>query len=443
MNKTKIIPLLLLVGVVVIFGVVLYRGPILDNIRDRSGSQVEGTSTIPYDAGEVGSRDEDVPDLPDIDPDHTLDIPVTIQVDLPKSSEWTDDDLRALATSHRAVSNRFVAFTPEQIATMKAANPHLSVSQYLNLASGGFVVTRAYLQEHPELVIKKADGTPETRLLNANDKSPILDPANPEWRKLFIDAAVKAVNEGGADAIMADQAVIVNRLCSCFKGINPATGNVYTDSEWRDAMYEFLRQINEALGDKDLIVNSIVNGPEFYAEGAERFNDVVDGYVAEGWRGKSWWTTDQYPTVEQWQENTRLISDLGSKGISVVAVAKYSISIVTSEESFEQNELFWFASFMMVKGDNTGFSSKQFDPAKPINAEIPYPDYWVTDIGSPQAPYQQSGSVAYRDFERGKILVNPGKKAQEVDLGGTYTTLDGVTVTRVTVAPHTGAILTK
>jgi hypothetical protein len=404
-----------------------------------NGSTLSGFFALPKDI--FDRTNAMVPKLPVLDPDHTLDVPVTIQVDLPEGSRWNDDQLRALAASHRGVSNRFVGFTAEQIATMKAANPYLLVSQYLNLASGGFVLTRAELAEVPGIVIKKKDGTPETRLLSPSDRASILDPADETWRQLFIDAAVEAVTTGGADGILADQAVIVNQLCTCFEGINPATGNIYTDEEWRNAMYDFLKEVKAAIGDKLLIVNSIANGPEFYREGGERFNDVVDGYVAEGWGGKPWWTTDQYSTVDQWRENIRLLTDLESKGESVSAVAKFQLDSVTSEESLLQKELFTFTSFMLGKGDKTTFSSKEFDPENPIDADIPYPDYWQVDIGSPLAPYIEEGNVAKRDFENGKIVVNPGKDPQIVDLGGSYKTLEGTILTSLTMEPHTGVIL--
>jgi hypothetical protein len=68
--------------------------------------------------------------------------------------------------------------------------------------------------------------------------------------------------------------------------------------------------------------------------------------------------------------------------------------------------------------------------------------YWRAAIGTPTGTYTKTGGVYQRAFTAGKVLVNPTNFPVTVQLGGTYRTLDGVTVTALTMKPHTGEVLT-
>ena len=56
--------------------------------------------------------------------------------------------------------------------------------------------------------------------------------------------------------------------------------------------------------------------------------------------------------------------------------------------------------------------------------------------------YYRAGGVYQRDFERGKVLVNPTGQDVKVELQGTWHTDEGVPVDSPLLMPgHTGAIL--
>jgi hypothetical protein len=67
------------------------------------------------------------------------------------------------------------------------------------------------------------------------------------------------------------------------------------------------------------------------------------------------------------------------------------------------------------------------------------------DIGSPTESYHIiSGTHVYeREFTTSKVLVNPTYSSYNINLGGTYKTINGNTVSTITVPPHTGMILFK
>ena len=62
-------------------------------------------------------------------------------------------------------------------------------------------------------------------------------------------------------------------------------------------------------------------------------------------------------------------------------------------------------------------------------------------LGSPTNDYYSFYSVYARDFENGKVLVNPTTSSYTVSLDQNYKTLDGETVSSVTLDGHTGVVL--
>ncbi len=68
--------------------------------------------------------------------------------------------------------------------------------------------------------------------------------------------------------------------------------------------------------------------------------------------------------------------------------------------------------------------------------------YWNANIGDPAGDYFQVGTVFERDFTNGKVVVNATSTGVSVDLGGSYTTLGGKTVSTLWMPPHSGEALT-
>ena len=75
-------------------------------------------------------------------------------------------------------------------------------------------------------------------------------------------------------------------------------------------------------------------------------------------------------------------------------------------------------------------------------ANNPWDPNWTMDIGTPTAAMYSVGSGAFRrDYTAGTVIVNPMLTTQTFSLGGTYTTASGASVSSVTLAPTSAAIL--
>jgi hypothetical protein len=67
---------------------------------------------------------------------------------------------------------------------------------------------------------------------------------------------------------------------------------------------------------------------------------------------------------------------------------------------------------------------------------------WHVALGRPLGSYARIGGAYLRDFAVGKVAVNPTTTSVSIPLGGAYVDLAGHLVTSITLAPHTGQILT-
>jgi hypothetical protein len=97
------------------------------------------------------------------------------------------------------------------------------------------------------------------------------------------------------------------------------------------------------------------------------------------------------------------------------------------------------ASFLLAwngKGGGFFWASK-------VPSVDPWNPAWTTDVGTPTAARYQVGVGWRRNYSAGTVLVNPSaSSAQTFDLGASYTTPGGQTVTTVTLQPTTAMILT-
>jgi hypothetical protein len=90
---------------------------------------------------------------------------------------------------------------------------------------------------------------------------------------------------------------------------------------------------------------------------------------------------------------------------------------------------------------NGGPSAVIFEPSNPEQQD-PYATSWTQDIGTPRAARYQVGAAWRRDYTGGTVVVNPSATiTQNVALGSPFVAADGSTVSSVSLAPMTGAIL--
>jgi hypothetical protein len=167
----------------------------------------------------------------------------------------------------------------------------------------------------------------------------------------------------------------------------------------------------------------------------QQLGPYVDGLMNESYQE----TSDGSNTLrstggnwnQQWENWQRLVPTAQSMGKDFIGVM-YGSASATGAMSYGK------ASFLQDwNGGGSVFAYQATDGSNPSNAA------WTTDIGSPLAAKQQVGVGWMRSYTGGIALVNPSPgTSQSFSLGGSYRTQSGSTVTSVTLAPTSGAILT-
>lgn len=259
------------------------------------------------------------------------------------------------------------------------------------------------------------------------------DIANPGFRADWINWAKTAISSGHYPGLFIDDVNMEFRVSDGWG--NPAapidsnTGQPMTSDTWRNYVASFLEQIHATLPGTKLIENSIwyVGTPE-----AQAADPIFQRQIA----------TADIICLER-----GVASDPGLTGgtgfWSVYSFFKYvdvihaaGKGVFFKEGNFDTaGQQYGLASYFMISNGNDLIGDAQT-----------FPDSWWhgydVDLSAPLGPRTYNNGVFERDFAGGKVLMGePGLAPQTVDLGGAYVTLDGASVTSVTIAGSQGLVL--
>jgi len=106
-----------------------------------------------------------------------------------------------------------------------------------------------------------------------------------------------------------------------------------------------------------------------------------------------------------------------------------------------QTRLYALCSFLLVQKSNTFFYFTRKDQAGALH----WRPEWDVKLGKPLGPFQKLANGSYsRDFEKGKVLVNPlSTNAVVTGLSGYQNWVNGQQVNNLTLPPYSGALLTS
>ncbi|HEV8452931.1 MAG TPA: putative glycoside hydrolase [Gaiellales bacterium] len=349
------------------------------------------------------------------------------------SSSVTLDQAVAEAQRFDVISATRNVYRP-YVAQMKAANPNLTLLVYLN---------GTYAQQNQGSAFP--DSWYSHTALGAKITSHgwgnyLMNPASQGWVDHVVQSCLSFKADSGYDGCLLDMLGTGPLLPRYGTGlpVNPATGEVWTPDQWLQATSHLAEQVKAALGSAPLGGNGIQNGWSYFrptAPSAQLFGGLDYG-MAETWVRSAGQGIDQWAPEQRWQANVDALADAGSRGESILAITKCWTDGTAAQK--EQWHRFALASFLLGNDGHSRFyfSYSASNDAADDNA------MWHVKLGQPQSAYTQAGGVYQRTFAAGKVLVNPGDTSVTVPLGSTYTDLDGQTVSSVTMAPHTGQILT-
>lgn len=350
---------------------------------------------------------------------------------------------KATLESALAASRSFNLITPlkgtyrKYVADMKAANPDLLLLSYMN----GSLAQHTEGEAFPEGWYIRDETGAKIRSLSWGNY--LMNPSHPGWIENRVQHALDFIAFSGYDGVIMDvmgTAPIGEGYTTGGAPINPATGGPWTQGEWLEATASLAAKVKQGIAPKIAFVNGLGSGRRYFNSDAPTSGllDGIDGAHAEAWLRNANAPVTQYPNLKVWKENVDMLVDATNRGKTVLTLTKvWSDGTEQQKESWHSYAL---ASYLLGANDATFFSFSYERDADPM---MTFPQ-WDVRIGAPLGAYYEMGGGGYRrDFSGGSSLVNPTDGAISVDLGAPYITMDGATVTSVTMEPNQGQVLVR
>jgi len=370
-----------------------------------------------------------------------------------------------LPTTSASAGNTLRVFGPENEAggkmTLVRARRHARAFRYIvarPLTYAGFV--GAMRRTRPNLVLEayvsgtflkvsKADGLPEDwfahdvnggRIRSRLWSNYLMDPSSDGWVRNRITTCRDELGYSHYTGCFVDmlgtEPLTYDYVTSL--PIDPATGAVWTRSDWLTATTAIATRVHQAIAPKPIVVNGIGSGWRYFdpnGKTSRLFSATRVGMAEEFVRAARAKLSLHRP-VSQWLQDVRMLIDAGARGHHILAYTKVWLGATTRQ--LRRWHQFALATFML---GNDGDSYFSFSPGPSL--VDPHP-WWSRRLGDPMGRFFKADGVYQRRFRYGRVLANPSGTEHRIWLGGrTYRTLTGDLVRRVTLRPYAGAVLKR
>lgn len=286
-----------------------------------------------------------------------------------------------------AQSSDVVSATAGQLAkyaaAMKAANPNVILLVYVN---GGYSKAGTAGSYPAGAYAKSRTGAYITSTTWHNI---LMNPLSGGWQQHVIDQC-KGYMGGDVSGCWLDQTSCAP-LTSGFdtaQPVSPATGAVYTKSQWAAAVKQELSAVQAGIGAAPVYSNTYCSGQSFYGFPMSS----VDGATSQGLEAEHWFTARpaNAQNLKIWQQ-----------GVNMLIQGQADGKVVTVSGSYPTTGSwpgYITASYLL--GDN-GAALTSYDA--PVSADfLGAPTETQTSV----AGYQH-GSVYARTYQNGIVIVNP------------------------------------
>jgi hypothetical protein len=215
--------------------------------------------------------------------------------------------------------------------------------------------------------------------------------------------------------------------------VDPATRRPFAQAAYL-AMTGRLAAGVQRFTDRPVVANGLESGAHYYA-GTRVLGRGVAGLEVEHWMGVGAW---QARNPARWRQNIQMLIDEGRAGH--LLLVNFTPPPHGQAETWQS---FGLASFLIGYSGSEFF---QFSLGRGHPSWNDTPPTYGLRIGAPSehattvAGYAHN-EVYWRRYSHGLAIVNPTAHTIAVPLPGRFAAPDGPTRTRITLRPHTGAVL--
>jgi len=293
----------------------------------------------------------------------------------------------------------------------------------------------------------------------------MVDKGNPDYQEWFSNWMKDYAETYGYDGAFLDNSLFgssenmwntmgVNSHCNaqteCLP-INPRTGSYWTNDDWIEADAGLINKVKEKFGDKVVVLNGPNNGRKFFETSRHDNYEAVmqrsnmDGFIIELWMNDG---SGNFYTEDNWKKSVDMICWIEKNLPKADIVIPVGTGWRDLPESVSNDDfaIYSFASLLLGASSNryymlqTPGEGNLGDYCRPAVQAL-----YDVDLGVPLGDYRiiEGTRVYERDFSKVKVLVNPSTGVPTINLDQNYKTLDGKTVSKVTLGGHSGIVLLK
>jgi hypothetical protein len=338
------------------------------------------------------------------------------------------------------------AWQGDLLGKLKAANPAVQVFVYKDLSSTRSYACRAGVddadlpagvgfcaaeRDHPEWFLLDQGGN---RM--EYDGYPghwQMDVGNPAYQDAWAANVIKSSVATGFDGVWMDNALFP---CDAYHpGVCPA--KYPTDSALQDAYVSMLANTRDEFVSAGLKTVANLSNARLHGDAWNTYTEYLDGGFDE------WWLAfDDHNLLSEyadgWSKQVAEIADNEARGKITLVQPHHS-------EAGDRAYRFALASYLMAAGDLAAIAS--IEQTDGYGDPTPWHTEYDWDLGAPSGPYRSVGTNLFvRDFACGTVVVNANRtdsRSVTVPLDGGHVTERGTSVTEVSLAGTSGAVLRK
>ena len=353
--------------------------------------------------------------------------------------DYTQAEAVDLARRFDLVAAMPYAFRGE-VGAMRQANPRLNLLAYANatLATAG---SAAGLPE-----ASFAHDTSGRRITAPGFGTYLMESSNARWRSEANAQCDQRSALGGYDGCLVDMLTlgVFSRGYVTALPVNPATGREYTQPEYRTQMTSLAAYYRSHSPGLAHVGNSVENAYRYWqskdAPSRPLANSQPAAQMEDFLRGSGSAVT-AFPSAADWLRNVDVVRDMEAQGTVGLFTTKLWVGATAAQ--VKRWQAYAMATFLMGAGGHSYLAfTRSRDKAGVKGATLPY--VMPKSIGTPSGAMRQLSSGAWtRDFSNGMSVVNPTGAAVTVPLGQSMRTLDGATVSSLTLPAASGQVLLR
>jgi hypothetical protein len=360
---------------------------------------------------------------------------------LANESDLSPDRIQFLGSHFDMILNSFPF--REKITQLKKVNPQLKVllftNPYFSWGDEFWNKSQSEIQaSQQKYSLKTTDNKtilysgPTYGGMDFEQRIPLMDVTNSKWQNYYSSQVKKYVQYGKLDGLFIDTMGEDIPPWALAPGHRFPKG--YSATNWKNQNHAFLKKVKQAFSGTGamIVFNGISRPPGSNGQIPNRgMLNQVDGTFIEAY--SVYMPMDKNDQTKRWYFEQTILKDM--KTIS--EQGKVVLVEVYGDRADEQTRLYALTSYLLIQNKKTYFSFTKMDEA---GGNRWYPE-WGVRLGKPRGTYQVAGGAYSRDYDNGKVLVNPSNKSVAVPLTRSYKDWKGNQIGNVLNIPAFGGAL--